>query len=539
MPSNESTIILAAGPINYTNLPVGTNRSNAMIPVNGKPVIGWILDDLLNKDIREVIVVVQEGNQHLISFLDWAFGKRAALQVVMVSQGGTIVHSLAAGLRYTSSGLVRIVLGDTLITDSFAGEDDFVYVGLVDDSRRWCIAVTEADQIIRFLDKQDLPKDTYQALAGYYHLRDGEFLRQCVSETIQADDKELSHVLQKYQTKYPLKARLVTEWYDFGHIDHLMDARRRLLKARYFNSLTVDPVLNTITKVSENTEKLQDELDWYINLPKRLQVLSPRVVSTRKINGKLEVVQEYYGYPNLAELYLYGDLAGDTWDSILRLLFRIHQEFRVYGGELRIQDIMGIYVEKTWQRLVMVSQQDDFWLDIFGRDVVNYNGKILKNIYRLQPDIDCWGQALAESASICIIHGDFCFSNILFDLNSQIVRLVDPRGRFGQKGVYGDPRYDMAKLRHSICGFYDFIIADMFDLEDVGDEFRSQIYRNQDQISSRFDQLLIEAGYNLREIQFIEGLLFISMIPLHQGHYSRQLMMYLTGLSLLNKVLLG
>jgi hypothetical protein len=38
----------------------------------------------------------------------------------------------------------------------------------------------------------------------------------------------------------------------------------------------------------------------------------------------------------------------------------------------------------------------------------------------------------------------------------------------------------------------------------------------------------------LEEVKFIEGLLFISMLPLHADHPRRQTMMYLRGLELLN-----
>ena len=30
----------------------------------------------------------------------------------------------------------------------------------------------------------------------------------------------------------------------------------------------------------------------------------------------------------------------------------------------------------------------------------------------------------------------------------------------GHKGIYGDARYDIAKLRHSACGLYDVLVAD-------------------------------------------------------------------------------
>ena len=49
--------------------------------------------------------------------------------------------------------------------------------------------------------------------------------------------------------------------------------------------------------------------------------------------------------------------------------------------------------------------------------------------------------------------------------------------------------------------------------------------------------LLTQAGYDLSEIQFIEGLLFLSMLPLHVESPDRQKMMFLTGLGLMNDVL--
>ena len=47
------------------------------------------------------------------------------------------------------------------------------------------------------------------------------------------------------------------------------------------------------------------------------------------------------------------------------------------------------------------------------------------------------------------------------------VRLLDARGRWGSEDSpigAGDLKYDLAKLRHSLCGGYDFIVNDLFDL---------------------------------------------------------------------------
>lgn len=540
MERSAANIILCAGPLNSSSLPVGTNQSNGMIPVNGKPVIGWILDGLLQKQIRDATVVLRDQDHRLEAFLHRAYAERMSLHLSHVSGEGSIIHSLQCGLEGTpNNGLVRVILGDTLINDSFDADEDFVYTSEVHDARRWCLVVTNSSShSVDYLDKQDLDGGPHQALAGYYHFTDGARLSSCVEASLTAGERELSAVLRRYAVSRPISVRPVKDWYDFGHIDNLIDARRRLISPRHFNSLTVNPVLNTITKISKHNEKLQDELDWYLTIPDELRVLTPRILSSRRVNGSLEIVQEYYGYPTLAELYVYGDLHLDTWLSTLRHVLRIHQELRRYMAELEPAQVEAMYFDKTRQRLCEWRLQSPEWAELLDRDTIVFNDRALLNVARLGVTLAERIQKLTAAVPASIIHGDFCFSNILFDINNQIIRLIDPRGSFGRKGIYGDARYDVAKLRHSVCGFYDFIVADAFDLRETPAGFcgQVQVHEIQQLVASAFDRMVSAAGYELDEIRLIEGLLFLAMLPLHDGHAQRQRMMYLTGLSLLNEV---
>ena len=156
----------------------------------------------------------------------------------------------------------------------------------------------------------------------------------------------------------------------------------------------------------------------------------------------------------------------------------------------------------------------------------------------MKKDISSFIYRLQSNYQPSIIHGDFCLSNILFDLNSFVVKLIDPRGSFGSKGIGGDPRYDIAKLRHSIVGLYDFIVHDLFSLEKKDKGFKKNIFRNDNSLNLqlKFDELIIKWNYDLREIKFIEALLFLSMIPLHNENKKRQLFFYLHGIEKLNKL---
>ena len=91
-----TTIILCGGPINYSDLPISTNHSNAMVPVNGKPVIAWILDDLLAKRISNVVLVLRLTDQRFLGFVQRTYARRMNLMPVRVNGEGTIIQSLKA-----------------------------------------------------------------------------------------------------------------------------------------------------------------------------------------------------------------------------------------------------------------------------------------------------------------------------------------------------------------------------------------------------------------------------------------------------------
>lgn len=127
-----------------------------------------------------------------------------------------------------------------------------------------------------------------------------------------------------------------------------------------------------------------------------------------------------------------------------------------------------------------------------------------------------------------MMHGDPCFSNILYDFKSKSIKVIDPRGLDidGKQSIYGDIRYDVAKLAHSILGMYDFIIGGMFE---YGENDKYNVYinfemsDNLEQIQSFFLQQKI-GGYSLSELSVYPILihLFLSMLPLHNDYVDRQ-----------------
>jgi dTDP-glucose pyrophosphorylase len=538
--TSKVALILCGGDINFSDLPIITNKSNAMIPVNGKPVIGWILDDLLSKGVSEVILVVRFDNYKLFNYVEWAFATRVIVHYAFVQAGGTILHSLLAGLAWVRPGSgVHVVLGDTLVRDIFPDSADFIFAGEYENPEDWCLVKTDSNNVAQeYFDKEKIDGNNLKAVAGVYHFSDTDLLRNLVMSGIKNGAKEISHVLRGYGKHRTVVVVAAKEWYDFGHINYFNLAKRQLLQSRYFNTLEIDPVRGIIIKRSDKKEKLANELDWYKGLPAHLQLLSPRLVESKTSNG-VAICQEYYGYPNLAELYVFGDIGLSVWMHALKRLMEIHLLFKNEKGKLDQSDIVEMYGNKTNDRLTELALQKPEWKILLSRDTLIINGKSYKNFVSLQKRVMEKVHQLGEKFEACIIHGDYCFSNILYDLNSQLVRLIDPRGSFGKQRMYGDPRYDIAKLRHSVSGRYDFIMADLFIArEHEAGSFELEFFKPEvyDSITSYFDTLIEEYSYNKNEVMFIEALLFISMVPLHRDNFPRQLAMYLNGIMLLNKV---
>ena len=135
-----------------------------------------------------------------------------------------------------------------------------------------------------------------------------------------------------------------------------------------------------------------------------------------------------------------------------------------------------------------------------------------------------------------IIHGDLCFTNILVEDSYDFLRLIDPRGNFGLFDIYGDSRYEIAKLCHSLEGKYDYIIEDMFEINVNGTDVYYKILKDNKKIWKIFREVFATQLENIQAVRLIEAILFFSMISLHNDSLTRQYAMLATAYQLLEKV---
>ena len=407
---------------------------------------------------------------------------------------------------------------------------------------RWAYFIKEDNNLIITQEKtkEVITNQRKDILIGFFNITSVEKFYSIISKKEKGEKDTLYQSLEEYNSYNGLECILEDNWNDFGHLDNFLQIQK-MVETRFFNEISIDKDKNILTKKSEEKEKLINEIKWFLTLPNKLQWITPRIYSYSLEWEQPKVSMEYYSYPTLHHLYLYGNHNIDKWKKIFKKLFYVHNEMKGYSLKINRKDIEkalnNIYINKTIERLEKVKQDKNF-SRYFEKEFYINNIKIesLNKLKRLIIEL-VEKLEINKREELNIIHGDYFFANILYDPTADIIKVIDPRGDFGGYGVYGDPNYDLAKLAHSVDGKYDFIVEDLFELEELDKGFNYKIV-----YSEKYDEIkeLFYSHFDKKvrlKIKFIQALLFLSMIPLHKDKPKRQKVMLGVGVRILNEVM--
>lgn len=319
-----------------------------------------------------------------------------------------------------------------------------------------------------------------------------------------------------------MKMEEIQDWYDFGHIQTYFRSRRLVTTARAFNSLEITH--STVRKFSADTFKMRAEAEWFEGVPPNVKPYTARLLEKGDQGRRAFYSTEYQFAPNLSELYVFSTIGRVSWKKILTSCKEFLEICAATLGDKPRDDysrqLMG---SKTVERLELFARETGFDIE---HELV-YNGRKTPSLLEIGHQLE---KAISfdPSATSTLMHGDFCFSNILYNSRNNRISVIDPRGYVfsGKREIYGDFRYDIAKYSHSVDGLYDFIIAGRYDLRQNGlydFDLNFETSSHHRWLQSTFAEMSI-AGVSFcsKEIRAITTSLFISMLPLHSDRPDRQ-----------------
>ena len=492
----------------------------AFLPIGGK----YIVQSQLEKFRDRQNIWLSLPNNYEVTVSQQALLDDAYVRIVHGDPSASLGLSVfQVILEIGAERPLEILHGDTLVQNSIPAHLDSVSVGGVTDNYKWGV-VESCDGFVvnvRDADAVELSVSGAMILSGYFFIQQPWRFLKCLV----AHDFSFTDALDNYAKEVPTALNSSLRTLDCGHLKSYYTSRRQLASARHFNSVSVQK--DVVYKRSDDCRKIDAEVHWLRSVPVNIQPYSIRLLEDNETVIKGEYKTLYSSYPTLAELYL-ARTPKIVWRKVFESCLDYLKEASAHTASGRKDCLEWLAVGKLRKRIAQYPEflpKPDEELAINGVAIGTLNA-IVKKISQVVNE--------AQSFPCSIMHGDFCFSNILFDIRSERIQLIDPRGLVdGEITIYGDIRYDIAKLGHSILGRYDQILGERIVAQ--GPSCNVSLFIPPDPARQWLEAEFLKAEvaglpFNSAEVKATIVSLFLSMIPLHSEDQARQRALFARGL---------
>ncbi len=214
-------------------------QPKALIPIAGKTILSFIVDQLQEAGIREFVFVVGYLGEKIHEYVHHAYPHLTTHFVYQNERQGT-GHAVKLAHEIIGNDEVMVVLGDTIceydVREIVNSPYNMLGIKKVDDPRVFGVAeINEEDLVERVVEKPAIPKSN-MALVGLYKIKDSHLLFECIGQLFSRDvdrngDYNLTDALQCMIDKGArFKAFRVKNWFDCGKKESLLDSNATLLK---------------------------------------------------------------------------------------------------------------------------------------------------------------------------------------------------------------------------------------------------------------------------------------------------------------------
>ena len=209
----------------------------ALVNVAGKPILGHILDELVDVGIDHVIVIVDRMGEAIREYVRSHY--EIAVDLVEQSERRGLGHAIHLTRDLVDRNEpVLIVLGDTIFKADFesvlAGPTSAIGVRAVEDPSRFGVVKLEAQNVARLVEKPEVPVSNLAIVGIYYFIRAGllfDALEEIIARNVMTRGEfHLTDALEVMIDRgEPIRAVTVHGWFDCGEPAALLQTNRFLL----------------------------------------------------------------------------------------------------------------------------------------------------------------------------------------------------------------------------------------------------------------------------------------------------------------------
>jgi len=526
-------VIPAAGlGIRFNDL--GRRYPKAILPNEGLPIIVSNIRRVLQTyPNSQVAVVVGHQGQKIVdcikSYLPDELDSQQVIFIVTNPDSipsGPAISIGEAILRFPHHEAVLVVLGDILLaaSPSLSSESSYVSASVRPDWQRWCMVEGVEGIAKKLIDKPNARPETDLALSGIYFFSEADELRKILNDMYlqprHPGEYQISEFLGPYISRVTTHIRTDLGVTDFGTLGDFIQ-NRSVLQHRSFNRiLEVSPnVIQKTCTQSDQSQKIMEEISWYLSLPPAVKAFCPNLISWSSGNsasGKFPSYQlEKIQYPTLREYFLYLESDAGFWHLVIKRLFELLEVFRANSPLCSNQFFSG-YETKFRSRVKGLPSN------------LSLPAHVVEGLIRVLVEQE---DLISRSSQDSLFHGDLTLSNIFCEPHSYRLKMIDPLGK-----LFGNVLYDIAKWCQCFCYGYDFVDTELYRnipesrtpiLYDDNLGAVAEIFRNEtkDRLGSDVSNF----------IHYLSGLQFIALIPLHSHSPKNQRIYFELGLRALRQ----
>ncbi len=230
-----------------------------LLNVAGKPIIGHILDKIIEAGFDEVTIVIG----YLGDMIKEYVLKNYKIKVDFVEQEERLGlgHAIYISRHTFSRNPILIILGDTIFDVDLVAmiKSDLTHIGVkrVDDPRRFGVAETTDGYIAHLVEKPEIPNSNL-AIVGLYYILQPQVLVDCLKEMIKSNARtkgefQLTDALQMMIDRGErMKTFPVDGWFDCGKPETLLETNRYLLGRQPLPEPREDVIIRPPAFISAN-----------------------------------------------------------------------------------------------------------------------------------------------------------------------------------------------------------------------------------------------------------------------------------------------
>ncbi|MBP6184693.1 MAG: NTP transferase domain-containing protein [Saprospiraceae bacterium] len=227
-----------------------------LIPVAGKPILAYIVDQLIEAGIRDFVFIIGYLGEQIRIYLEVAYPEVTKTYITQTDRLGSAHAIFKARETLQEEEECIVVFGDTIIDidmDAFLQEPhSCLAVKKVKDPRE--VGVVETDSqgfAIKLIEKPGIPKSNL-AMVGMYKIRQVKVLLAAIADLIEQNRRthgeyQLTDALMEMiQVGVQFKTIEVRNWFDCGKKEILLETNAIMLKRQGAASIAYEGLENSI-----------------------------------------------------------------------------------------------------------------------------------------------------------------------------------------------------------------------------------------------------------------------------------------------------